>query len=255
MFLRRMLAQLANQNWPAVIVELLVVAVGIFLGIQAANWNDDRLERKLERGYLVRLHEDILASAEGLVRDNGFLEQQLADQALLLEALDSCHLSAENEHAVQRGIGTLGYVNSPRLFRRTIDELAASGRMNIIQNDEIREELAAIVAEVEWRDGVMESVFRNLDYHRVRFDEQVRYNLSKPLEGTNSGTAVEFDIEALCANPRNAAALSAIGLHSRERLLAFEKLVEQYRAFLPLVERELEARWGHVVDGPSNDEE
>ena len=80
MFLRRLLAQLANQNWPAVIVELLVVAVGIFLGIQAANWNDDRLERKLERGYLVRLHEDILASAEGLVRDNGFLEQQLADK-------------------------------------------------------------------------------------------------------------------------------------------------------------------------------
>ncbi|MEJ2129077.1 MAG: hypothetical protein P8X81_09535 [Woeseiaceae bacterium] len=248
MFLRRVWTQLANQDWPAVIIELFVVAVGIFLGLQASNWNDDLAERALERGYLIRLHEDMLASATGLELDNEFLEKQLSDQEIVLAALDSCQLAAEDELAMQRGIGTLGYLNSPRLFRRTFDELAASGRMDIIQNENIKAELARIVAEVEWRESVMESVFRQVDYHRVRFDEQVKYDTSRPLKGSTSAVAVEFDLQLLCKLPRNAAAVSAISLKTRERLIAFRELLGQYRTFLPLLESELETRWSHVVE-------
>lgn len=248
MLLRRVWIRLANENWPAVIIELFVVAVGIFLGIQASNWNDDRAERELERGYLIRLHEDMLASAIGLELDNEFLEQQLSDQETVLAALDSCKLAAEDNLAMQRGLGTLGYLNSPRLFRRTFDELAASGRMDIIQNDKIKAELARIVAEVEWRESVMGSVFRQVDYHRVRFDEQVKYDTSRPLKGSTSAVTVEFDLQLLCKLPRNAAALSAISLQTRDRLIAFRDLLDQYRNFLPLVESELEMRWNHVVD-------
>ena len=247
MFLQRIYTQLTDQNWAAVFVELLVVAVGIFMGLQASNWNDDRIERTLERGYLVRLHEDILASAKGIERDNEALVQQLADQATILAALDSCEVTANNKVLVQRGIASLGFINPPRLLRRTVDDLAASGRIGIIQSDTIKEELASIVAEVEWRDNVMDSVLRLVDHHRTIIDEQVRYDVSTPIEGPEWAVAVNFDIGALCSQPRNAAAISAISFSTRDRLIAFRKLAERYRAFLPLIENELQSRWGYTV--------
>lgn len=35
----------AELSWPKVVGETLIVVVGVFLGIQASNWNDERLER------------------------------------------------------------------------------------------------------------------------------------------------------------------------------------------------------------------
>lgn len=248
MLLRRIFDQLAEQNWPAVIIELVVVAVGIFLGIEASNWNEDRAERALERGYLIRLYEDVSASAAGLERDNAFLAQQIADQTIILQALDSCRLPPEDEVAMQRGLSTLGYLNAPRLFRRTFDELAASGRMDVIENERIKAELARIVGDLEWRQSVMDSIFRQVDYHRVRIDEQVRYDTTRPLEESTAAVAVDFELQSLCEQPGNAAAISAIRLQSRDRLNAFNALLDQYRDFLPLVRDELESRWGYVIE-------
>lgn len=46
MILKRMGANLRAQNWTAIGLEIAIVIVGVFLGILAANWNQDRLERR-----------------------------------------------------------------------------------------------------------------------------------------------------------------------------------------------------------------
>ena len=247
MLLKRLSTDLRDQNWLAVCIELLVVALGIFLGLQASNWNDNRVERTLEHGYLIRLHEDILASAKGLERDNEFLEEQLSDQAIILAALDACEFSPGDELAIQRGISSLGWLNPPRLFRRTIDDLAASGRTNIIRSAQIKAELAGLVADVEFRDRVTESIFRAVEYHRRVLDEQIRYDVSKPLGGRPWAVAVDFDIRALCDEPRNASAVSVISFQTRERLIAYELLLNRYQNFLPLIENELQLRWNESI--------
>jgi hypothetical protein len=250
---RRIYTQLKSQDWTAATIELLIVVVGIFLGLQASNWNDNRVERNLERGYLIRLQEDILASARGQERDIDHLEQQLSDQKVILAALDECRFSSDDLLAIQRGIGSLGLVNAPRLFRRTIDDLAATGRMDIIQNEEIKTELAAIVAAVEFRGRVMESVFRHVEHHRHFIDDQVRYDVSQPINGPPWSVAVEFDIQNLCNEPRNIAAISSISFYTRDRLMAFRQLLERYQTFLPLLEHELNSRWGRSVSGAQSD--
>jgi hypothetical protein len=73
--LKRICTQLTDANWTAVFVELLVVAVGILMSLQAPNWNDDRIECILERDCLVCLHEDMPATAIGIERDNEGLVQ------------------------------------------------------------------------------------------------------------------------------------------------------------------------------------
>jgi hypothetical protein len=46
MILRRLSANLRAQNWTAIVVEFVLVIIGVFLGILAANWNLERVERR-----------------------------------------------------------------------------------------------------------------------------------------------------------------------------------------------------------------
>ena len=52
MILRRLAENLRAQNWTAIVVEFILVIVGVFLAILAANWNLERLERR-ETGRLL----------------------------------------------------------------------------------------------------------------------------------------------------------------------------------------------------------
>lgn len=42
---KRMVAHLRGQNWFAISVELAIVIVGVFIGTQVSNWNDERIAR------------------------------------------------------------------------------------------------------------------------------------------------------------------------------------------------------------------
>ena len=46
MIFRRAVAKLRAQDWLAITIELLIVIIGVFVGIQAANWNQARLEQR-----------------------------------------------------------------------------------------------------------------------------------------------------------------------------------------------------------------
>jgi len=58
-------------------------------------------------------------------------------------------------------------------FIQAYEELTASGRVDIIQNDAIKAEIARIVAQVKWRQKIQESVFRILEHYRFIIEEQV----------------------------------------------------------------------------------
>ena len=66
MLYRRVLTHVRSQDWTAVVVDLVIVVVGVFIGIQVSNWNDDRLEAKRQIAYIERLREDFLGIDERL---------------------------------------------------------------------------------------------------------------------------------------------------------------------------------------------
>ena len=59
MTLRRILQNFGAQNWFAVCIELLVVVVCVFVGIQVANWNEARLEAVRKQQIVEALITDI----------------------------------------------------------------------------------------------------------------------------------------------------------------------------------------------------
>ena len=41
---RRLRNYVESQNWTAIVIELLVVVLGVFIGLQVDNWNQTRIE-------------------------------------------------------------------------------------------------------------------------------------------------------------------------------------------------------------------
>ena len=52
MILRRVIQHVRKQEWTAIGIDLVIVVVGVYIGIQAQAWNAAREDRGIERQYL-----------------------------------------------------------------------------------------------------------------------------------------------------------------------------------------------------------
>lgn len=246
MLLRRFIEHVKKQHWTAIAIDFVIVVLGVFIGLQVNTWNQARIERSQERHYLQRLREDFVASIAGQTRDINFLRQQLSDQAVILKSLDRCAAAPADDAAFQRGLNALGFVNPPRFYRRTVDELSAAGKTDVIQNETIKDRLADILYIVQWRTASYDSAARLTEHYRYIIEEQNRFDFSRSSADAFLGQyfAVTYDIGKLCRNPAIASAVSAVSYHTHERLHAYLEVLERYKAFLPLLDDELRSRWG-----------
>ena len=59
MLLRRVMENVKAQNWTAVALDFVIVVVGVFIGIQVANWNDARAAKDRKDEIIAALIEDL----------------------------------------------------------------------------------------------------------------------------------------------------------------------------------------------------
>ena len=64
MLLRSVTRHVREQNWFAVTLDFLIVVVGVFIGIQVSNWNDERRMIDQERAFLAQLREEVVFNVE-----------------------------------------------------------------------------------------------------------------------------------------------------------------------------------------------
>jgi hypothetical protein len=64
MILRRLTENLRAQNWTAITIEFLIVVVGVFIGTQVANWNQQRLEKQATERMLAQLVPELQSQIE-----------------------------------------------------------------------------------------------------------------------------------------------------------------------------------------------
>ena len=58
MILRKLAEAIREQNWFTVVLEVAIVVVGIFVGLQVNTWNEARLDRAQEYAGLERLLDE-----------------------------------------------------------------------------------------------------------------------------------------------------------------------------------------------------
>ena len=61
MLLRRITKHVKEQNWFAIGIDFFIVVIGVFIGLQAANWNAARTDAIREQEIFADLLEDLQA--------------------------------------------------------------------------------------------------------------------------------------------------------------------------------------------------
>jgi hypothetical protein len=140
MILRRIREHVSHHNWFAVAVDFVIVVAGVFVGIQASNWNQRRIEQQQAREYRTMLQSDLDANLENLAtrkRYYGWVRDEalatLADLGRPSTTLDQQFLV----HAYQAT-----QIQPWALKRNTYDEILSVGAMTNLGDPILRDKIA-----------------------------------------------------------------------------------------------------------------
>ena len=149
---------LKARDWEAVVIDLLIVILGVFLGIQVSNWNQDRQDRADGRRYVERIRDDLVHDVQSLDQHERYWRDiaSAGERALAhVEEGDN-----RDPWALINDFYGAGQNWSFSANDSTYEELRSAGRLNLIANGELRGKLA--------------------DYHVSRADEPRYLAESRP---------------------------------------------------------------------------
>ena len=78
MLLRRVIQHVRKQEWTAIGIDFVIVVVGVFVGIQVANWNEARADEARAQAYLARIHVNLEADLLSIQRREAMWRQVIA---------------------------------------------------------------------------------------------------------------------------------------------------------------------------------
>ena len=194
MLLRSVTRHVSDLNWAAVALDFVIVVVGVFFAIQVDAWNNQRIDRKNEQGFLLRLHEDV-ELAERLserVRASRLERSQLLVSAsgALIGRLGRDHLESEECMAISAS----HHMGIVMVELTAFNELVASGQLNIIENADLRGQLSSysqLVAAAQRYQGSQRNNLTRL------FPQLVEIDVVPPQGRTGVRYSSRCDFEAM----------------------------------------------------------
>ena len=145
MILRRFAESLQQQNWAAIAIEFVLLVLGVFLGIQVANWNEARADRAAYEAAIGRLSAEIDTNLASLDTFDVDIQNSLATGSRALTVLQSCVDSEENRRIVDAGLDTIRGTAGLHPRRTALDEIASNPRLLAQQTTRERQRFSEIL--------------------------------------------------------------------------------------------------------------
>lgn len=143
MILRRVTAHVKTQNWFAVALDLLVVIVGVFIGIEVANWNEARQGRNEERRYYSQLLVDLRGDLDSFSLATRRARRHDEAAEWVLAKLKGKPPPGISPARLAVSIQRAGFIYIPRAARGTYDELISTGNLGLLRDQQIKSRIAS----------------------------------------------------------------------------------------------------------------
>lgn len=149
MIIRKIADAMTTQNWFTVVLEVLIVVIGIFIGLQVDDWNEKRKDRNREIEYLQRIEtelgQDIAEFEAGVV-----LAARRREYArLIMAALTDPELVRREPNRFHRALVRAGFTYSPTISDHTFEEIKSAGELGIIENVGLRVSITEYYQQVK----------------------------------------------------------------------------------------------------------
>ncbi|MBK7904375.1 MAG: hypothetical protein IPJ97_16625 [Proteobacteria bacterium] len=154
MILRRVIAHFRKQEWTAIGIDLVIVVVGVFIGIQVSNWNTARTDAARADGYLERLRDDLLTDVSELEARRIYWRSVAVYGATAAAFAESGALVDGSKWKTM-----LAFFQASQIWRFAPSEVAfreltGAGELGLIRNARLRAELSQYYNDIDTRRRV-----------------------------------------------------------------------------------------------------
>ena len=189
MILRRFMRHVREQNWFAVFTDLIVLIVGIFLGLQVNNWNEERINRVEERDYVERLLQD---AENSLVENDARIErldQKKSGRDELFDLLVDKSISEQNIARISE-LYTNSFRPGTRLiyFEDTMDELTSTGKLSVIRSGDFKNKLARFRSKLKEKERIIDLVSQTVAENVRSLSTLILWDINRELIITSPDT-------------------------------------------------------------------
>jgi hypothetical protein len=224
MILHNLADAIRGQNWFTVLIELTVVVVGIFLGLQVDDWNERRKENSLERGYVERLEAEVDANIA--VYQTAVQLAEKTDR-LYRDYFDYLHdpdVALPDESELLGGLCRVGIQYRPRFDNTIYNELVSTGRSDIIRYVELTRSLNAYRTV---QDSRAQGIAQLAPVNRQNFRDIEEFIYWQPaLPGGNYSNCL-FDFENFETNDKAASLVAQAQRIQYVYLLAYQEILSR----------------------------
>lgn len=234
MIARRAIANLRRHDWTAVAIELVVVVLGVFIGLQASDWSQARADRSHEAVYLASLAKDIRSDIADIDEINRVSTLRMSAMGYLIEQATGDSLPSGFDSArgrIEIESSPLYAANDPNTIgvamfilttldgnRLAYDTMINTGDIGIIRDTALVREVQAYYSQVD-KVRTFEAA---LEINRVKLvDAQQQAGLS-PVDAMSSAEIAK----AFANDPALLAAAKNYWLYTNRHL----KLMKDLRA-------------------------
>ncbi len=172
MILQKLGAAIQRQDWFQVVIEVLIVIVGIFLGLQVQEWNEDRTDRIEEQGHLIALKEDITASI-------GAIELSINGKETIKVALNRLAALGEGDfgdidtQSLNADISMGLFDMSQFTYQMNVYEhLKTSGQLSLIEDEDLKLLLTKIGSQIDTHNrgqvGELDAQYVTIDAYLIK---------------------------------------------------------------------------------------
>lgn len=142
MMLRRVVEHVKTQNWFAVTLDFFIVVIGVFIGIEVANWNQARQDRHEERRYYGQLLVDLRGDLETFSRAERLADRYDEAAQLVIDRLSGKAAPHTSPGRMATAIHHAGFIYIPYTSRGTYNELVSTGNLRLLRNSQLKSEIA-----------------------------------------------------------------------------------------------------------------
>lgn len=144
MILRRIADAIREQNWFTVIIEILIVVIGVFIGLQVQQWADEQARLNQETTYMQRLHNEVIdlrTARQSVLQTRAIWHDNMATALPVIFGEENRALTDDE----CRGVNYNYLVSNPTADIGSLLELQSSGRISIIQNEAVSKALQSFL--------------------------------------------------------------------------------------------------------------
>ena len=170
MILRRVIRHVRNQEWTAVLIDFFIVVVGVYLGIELGNWNDERDARSDYQSALERVAVEIDTNLATLDDMEPAVSEALQTAGAALDVLLTCEESESNRQIVNAGLAEIRGTSGLHIRRTALRELTENPRLLAQQSAKERKRFTDLLYYFDLVQ--LEADF--VEYHP--FDRPVQHN-------------------------------------------------------------------------------